>query len=328
MTPFIRDDFAGPGGWSEGLRRLGLEETVGIEFDQTAADTARAAGHVRWIIDVTSPDVRTYAWPRMWLYLASPPCQTFAQAGNGAGRAHMDALIRAAKMVAAGTPPAVAVKTVADEALDERSVLVLEPLHVIATHRPDNVALEQVPTVLPIWDAYAELMRGMGYSVWAGVLNAEQYGVPQARRRAVLMASRNRDVAPPAPTHSQYHRHAPERLDDGVKPWITMEAALARPAIPAVAGDTSWTTRRPSPTIVGSFRPDIVAAPGYRRPGDGPRQKQPGSVKIEPWEGGVLQSFPSTYPWQGSEAKKWEQVGNAIPPRLAAAIVAALVGSA
>ena len=60
----------------------------------------------------------------------------------------------------------------------------------------------------------------------------------------------------------------------------------------AVPGDTSWVFDRPSPTVVGSFRPDIVAAPGYRKPGDGPRQTTPGSVRITLEEAARLQSFP------------------------------------
>ena len=70
----IRDDFAGPGGWSQGLRLLNLsDEEVGVEFDKAAVDTARAAGFKRWLVDVTSDAVRNYAWGPIRLYIASPP---------------------------------------------------------------------------------------------------------------------------------------------------------------------------------------------------------------------------------------------------------------
>ena len=91
-------------------------------------------------------------------------------------------------------------------------------------------------------------------------------------------------------------------------------------------GDTSWSERRPSPTIVGSFALEIVAAPGYRKAGDGPRQSQPGSIRVTVQEAGVLQSFPAAYPWQGNKTKQFEQVGNAVPPLLAAAVIAAVLG--
>lgn len=400
MIPFIRDDFAAGGGWSQALRLLGLKETVGTEIDSAAVATARAAGHARWQVSVSSTECREYPWPPMWLYIASPPCQTFSMAGKGKGREHMAALLKALELVANGWTPEAAVAEVADEELDERSVLVLEPMYVIRRHGPANIALEQVAPVLPLWEAYAAILGGWGYSVWAGKVHSEQYGVPQTRVRAVLIASRERQVSQPKPTHSRYYSHNPTKLDDGVLPWISMAQALnwgmtdrpsmtvtgggtatggaevfgnaARKTIrreaeagrwmlqgnqkpmgaeyqrrPSTApaqtitgntgsyqwvpeapngGDTSWSERRPSPTIVGSFEPDIVAAPGYRKAGDGPRQKQPGSIRVTVQEAGILQSFPADYPWQGSKGKQFEQVGNAVPPLMGAHILAEVLG--
>lgn len=82
-----------------------------------------------------------------------------------------------------------------------------------------------------------------------------------------------------------------------------------------------WCYRRPSTTIVSSFRPDVVAAPGYRRAGDPPRQNTPDSVEVSIDQAAVLQGFPVGYPWQGSESKKRQQIGNAVPPTLAEAIL-------
>jgi DNA (cytosine-5)-methyltransferase 1 len=400
VTPFIRDDFAGPGGWSEALRLLGFRETVGLEFEPHAVATARLAGHSRWLVDVRSDECRNYAWPPMWLYIASPPCQTFSMAGKGAGREHLAALIKALHLVAGGMTPEQAIAEVADEALDERSVLVLEPMFVIRRHGPLNVAMEQVPPVLPIWMAYADVLASWGYSVWSGMVHSEQYGVPQTRKRAVLIASRQRQVSAPVPTHSKFHSHSPAKLDDGVLPWISMAQALSwgmtqRPSMTVTGGgtttggaevfgnaarktiqreaqagrwalrgnqkpngvdyqrrsienpaqtitgetgsfqwvpeapnggDTSWSERRPAPTIIGSYAPEIVAAPKYRKAGDGPRQNAPGSIRVTVEEAGILQSFPVDYPWQGTKGKQFEQVGNAVPPVMAAAVLAALLG--
>jgi DNA (cytosine-5)-methyltransferase 1 len=322
----IRDDFAGPGGWSEGLRMLGLVE-AGVELDPSACATGRAAGHLRWCADLTSEAVRDAAWPWLWGYIASPPCQTFAQASGGEGLRHLGALIRAMRLVAQGWDPADAVLAVSDEALDERSILVLEPMLVIREHPPTWVALEQVPGVLPVWEAYAEILRGWGYWAATGIVHAEQYGVPQARKRAVLLAHRGHDVALPRPTHSRYHSHAPTKLDDGVLPWVSMAQGLGPEWVPnaAVEGDTSWAYHRPSPTIVGSFAPDVVAAPGYRKAGDGPRQTQPGSIRVTVQEAAILQSFRPDYPWQGTRSAQYQQVGNAVPPLLAAALIAAVL---
>ena len=83
-----------------------------------------------------------------------------------------------------------------------------------------------------------------------------------------------------------------------------------------------WVFDRPSTTIVGSFRPDVVAAPNYRT--STARQDQTGSVRVTVAEAGVLQGFPYDYPWTGSRTAQYQQVGNAIPPPLAEAVVRTL----
>lgn len=103
-----------------------------------------------------------------------------------------------------------------------------------------------------------------------------------------------------------------------------IEAGRWQP-VPAIEGETAesitWPYNRPSPTIVGSFHPEIVAAPSYRGPGSPPRQDTPGSVRVTVAEAGVLQSFPADYPWRGNSGKQYQQAGNAVPPLLAEAIL-------
>ena len=108
--------------------------------------------------------------------------------------------------------------------------------------------------------------------------------------------------------------HAGNVTDAGLRQRILK----ADGPVTEVEGDTSWVYNRPSVTVVGSFRPDVAAAPGYRKPGDPPRQKTPGSVRLSQQQQGVIQSFPADYPWQGSESVKFQQAGNAVPPLMAA----------
>lgn len=101
-------------------------------------------------------------------------------------------------------------------------------------------------------------------------------------------------------------------------PWVSLAEALGwaaddeRPA---------WTYERPSTTVVASFCPHILAGPGYRKAGDGPRQNAPGSVAVSRSEASIIQTFPPDFPWQGPEGKVRQQIGNAVPPALALAIL-------
>jgi DNA (cytosine-5)-methyltransferase 1 len=120
------------------------------------------------------------------------------------------------------------------------AALVVEPARFIHACRPEWVALEQVPAVLPLWEVYAAELTKMGYSAWCGKLNAADYGVPQTRERAILIASRVREVWRPEPTH--YDARRGEQLWG--TPWISMAEALgwgatARPVPTVTAGGTA-----------------------------------------------------------------------------------------
>lgn len=73
---------------------------------------------------------------------------------------------------------------------------------------------------------------------------------------------------------------------------------------------------------MGTFAADVVAAPGYRKAGDPPRQSTPGSVRLSVREAGVIQSYRPDYPWQGSKSSQYQRVGDSMPPKLAAAVLA------
>jgi DNA (cytosine-5)-methyltransferase 1 len=118
--------------------------------------------------------------------------------------------------------------------------LVAEPARYIAACNPEWVALEQVREVLPLWKVYAEELRKLGYFTWTGILNAADYGVPQTRQRAILIASRTRLVHRPDATH--YDARKGLRLFGD--PWVSMAEALgigatARPAPTVTAGGTA-----------------------------------------------------------------------------------------
>lgn len=252
MTVYYHDLFAGPGGWDVAADALGWVG-VGFELDGPACETRRANGHHTIQLDVREcgPDALTREganWPlgATTVLIGSPPCPTFSAAGKGEGRKLLPVLSEVAWEMAQGEPLARFRGTLGD---DPRTELVLEPLRwaleAIELVQPyDFIALEQVPSVLPLWEVYAEVLRNETYSVAVGNLQAEQYGVPQTRKRAVLLARRDGvEARLPTPTHSRFHVRDRARLDPGVLPWVSMEQALGwgmteRPSMSVTGGGT------------------------------------------------------------------------------------------
>lgn len=374
--------FGGPGGFSEGARMAGVRRLLGLELDAAACATRRAAGHRTVRANVAAFPVAQLVG-RVTGLVGSPPCTTFSAAGDRAGASEMSmtllaALIgdllagrdtraqrretMAARLDAAGWPytevwrPKRLEKIAAATA---SAVLVAEPARFIAACRPEWVALEQVDGVLPLWEDYAFGLRAMGYSAWCGILNAADYGVGQARRRAILIASRTRRVARPEPTHYDPRKGhqlwgTPHVTMAGVLGW----GATGRPAPTVTAGGTSTGGAEP----FGHRSRDLLAAEqaagrwilhtnrdqqpdGSRQlcdPGAGPAPaltaRSGGQWRLERGHGdgrsctlaelAALQSFPAGYPFQGGKTACSRQIGNAVPPLLAAHIVAMATGLA
>jgi DNA (cytosine-5)-methyltransferase 1 len=73
--------------------------------------------------------------------------------------------------------------------------------------QPDIVTMENVPTLISfkegkIFSDFVENLRRQNYHVWYDVVNCLKYGVPQNRRRLVLLASRLGEIALVPYTHS------------------------------------------------------------------------------------------------------------------------------
>ncbi|UTI65624.1 DNA cytosine methyltransferase [Paraconexibacter antarcticus] len=253
----VIDLFAGPGGWDLSAEAMGISP-IGLEFDDNACATRRAAGLRTMQCDVAAVDLTdpVVGWPgtRVHGLIASPPCQAFSTAGKGAGRGALGVYVEALQRMADGDP--MPIEELDAACGDPRGHLVLEPMRWALALNPEWIALEQVPPVLPLWEIMAVSLRKLGYSVWTGILSAEQYGVPQTRKRAILIASRTRTVSQPPPTHQRYlptRKNDAEGLfdmepqrrvhpdDHGLLPWVSMADALG------------WgMTERPYPVIACS----------------------------------------------------------------------------
>lgn len=249
MVLRARDLFAGAGGWDVAAALLGWD-VDGVEILPEAQATRAAAGLKTIADDVRDVDPVDGAYT---IDIASPPCQSFSMAGKGSGRAALDAVLAGVARYAAGQRPTF--NDLASTAGDERTALVLEPLRVALAGRSPFLAWEQVPPVLPVWEACAAVLRAHGWNVVTGILHAEQYGVPQTRRRAFLLARADGQPARmPSPSHSKFHVRHPGQLDLGVWPWVSMAEALG------------WGMKaRPYPTIASAREtggPDIEKVGG------------------------------------------------------------------
>lgn len=310
----IVDLFAGPGGWSEGLRMLDPDLhaiEVGFEWDSAACATRAAAGHRTIQTDIAAFPVEQFAGKSVGL-IASPPCQDFSNAGK---RAWIDG---------------------------DRGQLITEVLRWTRALNPEWVICEQVQPVLPIWEDYALQMQSWGFSTWVGVLNAADYGVPQTRKRAVLLASRTRTMTEPVRSNAKDSQSG--LFTGSVAPWVSMAEAfgwdanspaygvlntgrdwkkggtrddaqkidVSRPA-PTVTGKcNSWWWQQPAEGMVDLMRPQVAMSPG--------------SARFTHTDALLLQTFPVDYPVQGPSTKQFEQTGNAVPPLLACHIVASVLG--
>ncbi|MGC0330610.1 DNA (cytosine-5)-methyltransferase 1 [Streptomyces sp. SAI-170] len=344
----VLDLFAGPGGWSQGLRELGLTE-VGIEIDPAVCATRAAAGHTTIRADVaaypTTPLLGTVTG-----LIGSPPCQTFSAAGLRAGNTDLPLCHQALDDLARGRDTRSALRQACS---DPRSLLVVEPLRYALALRPDWIALEEVPAVLPLFEHTARLLGAVGYSTWTGVLNAADFGLAQTRRRAFLLASLTRPALPPEPTHADGGTPA-DLFGDGLPTWRTMLDVLGCPPAVVVTrgnhttGGSTFPTTGPSWAITGRARSWLLKV-GNRPAATRRRLDQPAPTllfgkalndvswididgtpirRLAVEEAAVLQGFPTDYPWAGSRTKQFEQIGNAVPAPMATAVLGAVLPTA
>ena len=344
------DLFAGTG-WGVACDRLGILEK-GVEIMPEAVATRAANGMDTVYCDVWDGLLRTEQIPWLvqflasggtlrgayTLLIASPPCQTFSVAGSGGGRKALNEVLEAIHASAWKDP---AELIAFGKRHDMRTALVLAPLSYIWRDRPRYVVLEQVPSVLPVWEAYAIIMRSLGYSVKTAVLNSEQYGVPQTRKRAILVANLEGKANLPEPTHSRYYPHNPAKQDAGVLGWVSMAEALGWDG-PRMVDSSQSTVGVDAKSGRVLHYPKILRS-NYGTGGDpdarGERtidqpascltskagsMKWDGERRLSVQEGAILQTYPSNFTWMG---RPFLQIGNAVPPLLGQRILEAVLSS-
>ncbi|MER5520426.1 DNA cytosine methyltransferase [Streptomyces sp. NPDC002763] len=251
-----------------------------------------------------------------------------------------------------------------EELGDERTGLVLQPLWWVIerSRRPglvpyEAVVLEQVPAVMRVWEEYEKVLTTLGYRTKTQMMHTEAFGVPQTRRRAVLMARLGeigiQELDEPheryrpggAPAASLDAGRADARLWEvdeksagkrkGPKDsWVSMEAALkkardiAREIVPSLD-----LPDRPAFTVVSNYGTGGDPAARGRRDHDAPSSTVTGKVSRNRLVlKGTDEDLPRFGRFELAEAGvlqtfpvayPWrggdrpQQIGNAVPPRLA-----------
>lgn len=333
MTAPVRvlEGFAGPGGWGEGARMLGIGGVLGIDVDPDACATATAAGHRRMQGDVRALDPEDF--PTVTGWISSPPCPTFTTAGKRSGVADRPIVLEGCTRLGdAQADPARDDDHLAvyRRVGDERTALVLETLR-FAFRLPNVrwVVAEQVPTVEPVWqDMAAELAMAADFEACHVVeLRADDFGAATRRRRTFLIATR--DGSPDLtglPMRAWWscgrftppQQHAPTTVTEF--PLTSMAAALGWPAGVRVntrgnrrtAGGNEFSADRPAVSMTGNglrawYRTDLGKPAGL----------------LTPAQAGLLQGFPAAYPWHGSRSSRFQQVADTVSPLIAAAVLGA-----
>jgi DNA (cytosine-5)-methyltransferase 1 len=207
------DLFSGCGGMTRGFEDSGAFEAVfAVEFDPDAAATyaANFGDHVACgaIEDVA-------AFPAADVVIGGPPCQGFSP------------LNRAAVGF-------------------ERRGLWRQYLRALEAVEPRAFVMENVPELLRSAE-FVEFQRraeSLGFKVESAILNAADFGVPQRRRRAIVIGTRSGPIPWPAPTHADPTLVTPRVTSvdkakggstlvrdtrtsvGGVEPWVTFREAV------------------------------------------------------------------------------------------------------
>ena len=226
----VAELFCGCGGFSHGFWRSGRFRTVlGNDVKKFALQTFKVNHtHDGYEPATIEKDIRTVADSEIAELLRSkgvenldcllggPPCQGFSQMRRTEGR-------RGSKIARFGGYNKL------DQ--DPRNDLVLRFLEIGAALNPKVIVIENVPQFLShfhdgkrggIAQQVEEILAELGYETSCGILNAADYGVPQLRQRAVIVASRVGKITLPMPTHGEREL----LVGRGGQEWVTVEEAI------------------------------------------------------------------------------------------------------
>jgi len=328
----VVDLFCGAGGLTHGLVDAGVPVVAGVDFDEACRHPYEAnhegiAFYQQDVAKLEASEVAKWFGDAPIRVLAGcAPCQPFSSYSQ--------------RYETVGT---------------DRWLLLNHFGRLVEELRPDVVTMENVPTITrhAVFDDFVATLNGQGYDVWYDVIDCVEYGLPQRRRRTVLLASLHGEIELRAPDESDpttveevlkglpVLRHGGKNEDDPLhtasrlselnlerikasKPggsWRDWPKHLVADChrrntgkkYPSVYGRMKWS--EPAPTLTTQFYGFGSGRFGH------PSQARGLSLR----EGAILQGFPHDYSFVPDGAPIQFKVlgrliGNAVPVELGRAI--------
>ena len=321
------DLFAGAGGFTLGLEAAGgARDSVAVEADPDCAETFRINFPGATVLECDVRDV-DYDGCSADVLVGGPPCQGFSLLNR-----RRDG--------------------------DSRNVLWTEVVRAVDDLGPSIVVVENVASFSEAPEAtdLEAALSDRGYATRIDVVNAADYGVPQRRRRTLLAAAYTGVPLPwPIPTHGQrgsglpphrtvadalsmlptepsgvgWHRDDYLSRSDQIERLRSIREGGSRHDLPPDLVLDCWKDMDGFNDVLGRLewhRPSTTIRTEFFRPEKG-RFLHPSSDRpITPREAARLQSFPDSFvfPEHQTLYSVGRQIGNAMPPRLAKAIGAAV----
>jgi len=325
-TYTVIDLFAGAGGMTLGFERAGFVPVFAVEVERAAARTYEAnfGSHI-----VDRPIQEVERFPDADIVIGGPPCQGFSPLGRDRDPKSRELLNTLWREYA-------------------RALRQVRPLAFVIENVPEFVRSEQFQAFLRTARRDKFLRE---YDIEYRVLNAAEHGVPQRRRRGIVVASRVGSPSWPEPTHAE------ETDLLGRKRFSTVRDAIGD--LPLVPDEKDWhISRNPTEKSIARYkavpeggnrfdlarnRPDLLPdcwarkksgttdvfgrlwwdRPAYTirteffKPEKGRYLHPQAHRPITHREAARLQSFPDDFAFKGSKTDVARQIGNAVPPLLA-----------
>ncbi len=280
----VVDLFAGCGGLSMGFQKAGFEVVAAFDNWKDACEVY-AANFDHPIFQMDLSNLKSFEIFREWnpdIIIGSPPCQDFSSAGKR------------------------------DETLG-RADLTVSYAKIVSQVKPEWFLMENVERIKnsSILQEAILYFKASKYGLSSIVINASYCGVPQTRKRFILVGHLYSEDGFLNEYLVKNQSTSPMTIFDYMGEELDIEYYYRHPRSYARRG--IFSVHEPSPTIRGVNRP---LPKGYKKhDGD---LCEPG-VNIRPLttlERSYIQTFPESFKWFGTKTSMEQMIGNAVPVNL------------